>query len=365
LEGRRVVGTVSGRSAIELACHALNIGEGHEVLVPSYNCGTEIDAILYSGAATRGYRVTRSCGIDLADLQARKTSSTKAVYVIHYFGWEQPLGELLSWCQANGLLLIEDCALALFSNGATDSIGRKSDAAIYSLPKTLGCHHGGLLSLSESRAAELPELRPAESSILIAEIKRSIRSWLKERLDALAIYGVLLRLHRRSEATERPTGHDGAIPDLPPDYYFERNQHRLRALHPRAQELAVSSHWQEIARQRRANYQRLAGNMLGLRGASVLFPALSPGVCPLSLPLVTANRDRAVRDLVGRGIAALPWWAGFHRGGIEWDQFPDAIWLKQNVLTLPVHHGLVDCQLDHISASAAEVFSGFDQAESS
>jgi perosamine synthetase len=360
LEGRRVFGTVSGRSAIELACRLLGIGPGHEVLVPAYNCGTEVDAILHSGATTTGYRITRGCEIDLSDLQSRKSGRTRAVYVIHYFGWEQPLDELWIWCQANGLLLIEDCALALFSQGATGAIGRMGDVAIYSLPKTLGCQHGGLLSLPESRAVDRPNLRPADSSILVAELKRSARCWLNECLYRLGLSGAVLRLRRRSRATQRPTGHAAVLPDIPYDYYFDRNHHSQRALHPRAQALAASAQWQEITRRRRANYQQLARNLAGIRGVDVLFPELPPDVCPLSLPVVTPQRDRAVQELLARGVAALPWWAGFHRDGIEWARFPDAIWLKQNVLTLPIHHGLIDRQLDYIATCAAEVYTRGD-----
>jgi len=61
LRDRRVLGTYRGRSAVALACRLLGIGPGHEVLVPAYNCGTELDAVLHSGARIVGYRVSRRC----------------------------------------------------------------------------------------------------------------------------------------------------------------------------------------------------------------------------------------------------------------------------------------------------------------
>ena len=108
-----------GRSAVALACRLFGIGPGHEVLVPAYNCGTELDALLHSGAQVVGYQVSRKCEIDLEDLIGRRSARTRAVYFIHYFGWEQPMEELRRWCDDQGLLLIEDCALALFSKGSS------------------------------------------------------------------------------------------------------------------------------------------------------------------------------------------------------------------------------------------------------
>ena len=62
-----------------LACRLLGLEAGDEVLVPAYNCGTEIDALVYAGVKPVGYNVTRQCRIDLGDLMARKTDRTRAV----------------------------------------------------------------------------------------------------------------------------------------------------------------------------------------------------------------------------------------------------------------------------------------------
>ena len=105
--------THRGRTAVALACGMLGLAAGHEVLFPSYHCGTELDALLHAGVTPVAYRVTRQCEIDLDDLISRKTDRTRAVYLIHYFGWEQPMERLRRWCDEQGLLLIEDCALAL------------------------------------------------------------------------------------------------------------------------------------------------------------------------------------------------------------------------------------------------------------
>jgi perosamine synthetase len=353
LRDRCVVGTYRGRSAIALACRLFGIGPGHEVLVPAYNCGTELDALLYSGVRIVGYRVSRRCEIDMEDLIARRSSRTRAVYLIHYFGWEQPMDELRRWCDEQGLLLIEDCALALFSEGSSGAIGRTGDAAIFSLPKTLGFCHGGLLSIPTSRAVEISSLALPGLPTLLKEIRHSARALTHGGLEWFGIFGVLLSARRRIRRGRRLTNVNGELPRMPDDYYFNPEIYADRALHPKALEVAGSLLCEEIVRRRRTNYLWLAGALDGIPGVEPLYQQLPEGVCPLSLPLLVSNRDACVEILQARGIAALPWWAGFHRNGIEWSQFPDASWLKHNLLTLPIHQGLDDRHLTYIAETFA------------
>jgi dTDP-4-amino-4,6-dideoxygalactose transaminase len=340
---------------VALACRLLGIGPGHEVLVPAYNCGTELDAVLHSGARIVGYQVSRRCEIEMEDLIARRSSRTRAVYLIHYFGWEQPMEELRRWCQEEGLLLIEDCALALFSQGPVGTIGRTGDAAIFSLPKTLGFFHGGLLSMPASRTVEMPRLAAAGFAALMKEIRHSARAMALGRLERLGLYGNVLSARRRLRGNRQRLGADGGLPQMPGDYYFNPEIHADRALHLQACAVAGSVSCEEIVRRRRGNYLRLAAALDGIKGVRLLYHELPEGVCPLSLPLLVSNRDACVEVLQARGIAAFPWWAGFHRNGLDWSRFPEACWLKHNMLTLPVHQGLDDRHLNYMVETVAEV----------
>jgi perosamine synthetase len=355
LRGRWVIGTYRGRSAVALACCLLGVGPGHEVLVPSYNCGTEVDAVLHSGAQIVGYRVSRRCEIDMQDLIARRSSRTKAVYLIHYFGWEQSMEELRRWCDKQGLLLIEDCALALFSTGSSGSIGRTGDAAIFSLSKTLGLYHGGLLSMPTSKAVEISGLAPAGFSALLKEVLHSARAKAYGSLEWLGILGAVLFVRHHLHGNRARQDEGGDYAPMPDDYYFNPEMDANRALHPQAWTVAGLHSSDEIVRRRRSNYMRLASILDGIHGVELLHSQLPPGICPLSLPLLVSNRNACAERLQARGIAAFPWWAGFHRNSIDWSQFPEACWLKQNMLTLPVHQGMDDRHLKYVAETAAQV----------
>ena len=120
---------VRARNGIWQLIQALGLQEPDVVLVPSYNCGAELDAVLRAPATVRFYRVDRSARIDVDDLRQAIEPRTRAVIVTHYFGFPQPdlvaIGEL---CRDHGLFLIEDCAHALYSTHLGRSLGTFGDA---------------------------------------------------------------------------------------------------------------------------------------------------------------------------------------------------------------------------------------------
>jgi dTDP-4-amino-4,6-dideoxygalactose transaminase len=66
--------------------------------------------------------------------------------------------------------------------------------------------------------------------------------------------------------------------------------------------------------------------------------------------VVVENREAASIRLNEMGIMAVQWWAGFHRE-FDWAEFPEAKYLKEHVLAIPVHQQLTKQNIDHISFS--------------
>ena len=110
LSGALVYFTHKGRTAIRKACDLLGIKSGDEILAPSYNCGSEIDPLLSSGASIRLYRIKTNCQIDFDNLAKSINPKTKAIYLTHYFGFPQPIDDIKRISKETGLPLIEDCA---------------------------------------------------------------------------------------------------------------------------------------------------------------------------------------------------------------------------------------------------------------
>lgn len=363
LRDRCVLPTYRGRTAIRLACRLLGIEPEDEILFPAYSCGSELDPLIHAGLRVVGYRVSRTCEIDWADLHSKYTSRTRAVYVTHYFGWEHPLALLRQWCDERGLLLIEDCALALFSDGPSGMIGRAGDAAIFSLAKTFGTGHGALLSLARPVVAE-PVLAEAGRGVLAREFERSAKADLARVLAWARVLGPVRSILRRDRQTTSAPD-ETALAPLSDSQRFDPRVHLNRSPHPRLLQLCASVSPVEVQRRRRENYLALEQSLSDVAGIKPLFPQLPPGVTPLAYPAVTERRDELVERLLKSGVDAHPWWAGFHPTGLRWGEFPDACWLKRHVLTLPVHQYLARPDIARMAATIRRVVAQGDLRSSS
>jgi dTDP-4-amino-4,6-dideoxygalactose transaminase len=100
----------SGTAALELALRALDVGAGHDVLIPTYVCDALHHAVTRCGARpvlVDADPVTLS--LSAKDAEARLTPRTRAVIVPHAFGLAVNLAPFV----ALGVPVIEDCAQAL------------------------------------------------------------------------------------------------------------------------------------------------------------------------------------------------------------------------------------------------------------
>ena len=86
----------------------------------------------------------------------------------------------------------------------------------------------------------------------------------------------------------------------------------------------------------------------------MLIPQLPPDTCPVVFPVIVYERDRVAHDLQARGIGATPWWAGYNRN-LDWSDQAEAMALKDNVLSLPLHQFLGPAHLDHIVSQLRQV----------
>lgn len=100
----------SGSAALELALRALDVGAGHEVLIPTYVCDALHHAVVRCGAAPVLVDADpATLSLAAKDAEARLTARTRALIVPHAFGLAIDLAPFV----ALGVPVIEDCAQAL------------------------------------------------------------------------------------------------------------------------------------------------------------------------------------------------------------------------------------------------------------
>jgi hypothetical protein len=257
------------------------------------------------------------------------------VYVTHYFGRPNLVGDLVGICRQRNIKVIEDCALSLFSK----TTGCAGDAAIFSLRKSLPVSDGGVLLLRDLDCAGtgLTE-RPATGPI-VRSVLSLVKKWSQSSIWPPAAG------HREGAEMRRGS----SLPDLPASYYWPPGAVAFGASRF-ALGLLARTDPNEVIRRRRENYLHLRGRVSGASGLSLLWKEdlLEDGLCPLGLPVLVDDRRRWWRDLNAAGVAVSCWWEGYHRG-LDWSGFPEARTLKDHLLLLPVHQGLTGRHMDYIA----------------
>ncbi len=144
------VATSSGTTALHLALVALNVGEGDEVLLPTYACS----ALLHAVRAVRAVARFVDCdpfSFNMDPEAARKARSprAKALIVVHSFGLPAELDDL----KGLGLPLIEAGAQALGALHRGRPVGSVGEAAIFSFyaTKLITTGEGGMLLSNDER----------------------------------------------------------------------------------------------------------------------------------------------------------------------------------------------------------------------
>jgi dTDP-4-amino-4,6-dideoxygalactose transaminase len=101
-------------AALHLILHALALGPGDEILVPSMTFVATANCVLYVGA-TPVFVDIESVDVPLMsieDAEAKCTSRTRAVILMHYAGYLADRAGWQAFARRKGLLLIEDAAHA-------------------------------------------------------------------------------------------------------------------------------------------------------------------------------------------------------------------------------------------------------------
>jgi dTDP-4-amino-4,6-dideoxygalactose transaminase len=154
------VAVSSGTAALHLACAALGLGPGDEVIVPAFTFLATAHAPRYVGATpVLADVVAPECPtLDPADVERRITPRTKAVIAVHMCGYAADTDALSELCEHHGLHLIEDAAQAFGARvGAAPryagTVGALGCLSFFS-KKQLAVGEGGMVLTADGRLAE-------------------------------------------------------------------------------------------------------------------------------------------------------------------------------------------------------------------
>lgn len=127
----------SGTSALHAVLLAYGIGQGDEVIVPSFTFIATANAPLFVGARPVFADIEEtSYGLNPDSVRRRITPQTKAIIPVHYGGCPCLAEELKAIAEEHNLLLIEDAAESFGARRNGRQVGTFGDAAMFSLCQT-------------------------------------------------------------------------------------------------------------------------------------------------------------------------------------------------------------------------------------
>ncbi len=322
-EAEDSIAVSSCTAALHLILHALGIGPGDEVLVPSLTFVATANSVLYVGARPVFVDI-ESPEIPLMSLdeaEAKCTARTKAVILVHFGGYLADRDSWQSFARTKGLLLIEDAAHA----PGLPAAGTFGEAAAFSF-------YGN------------KNMTTAEGGAIIAR-NRSLRETIRRA-----------RSHGMTSSTRQRL--DSRSPDYDVTILgFNYRMDELRAAVGLAQ-LKRLTEWNDIRRRLSQHYRQLIAEHC----PSVLVPFTDPWpsahhLMPVILP--TAIPRQVVIDwLRKRGIQTTVHYPPVHRLTYYCDLYPDSYLPRteefaRRELTLPLHPRMTPATVELVVNSLA------------
>ena len=142
------LGLGNGTQGLHLALAALNIGFGDEVIVTPYSWISSASCILMQNAVPIFCDIEEeSFGLCPKEIEKKITDRTKAVIVVHMFGYPAKIKEISSLAKKYNIPLIEDASHAHGAQVDNKMIGNFGLISVFSLHqrKSLSAGDGGII----------------------------------------------------------------------------------------------------------------------------------------------------------------------------------------------------------------------------
>ncbi len=153
--------TTSCTHATELTALLADIGEGDEVIMPSYTFVSTADAFVLRGAKAVFVDIRPdTMNIDENLIEAAVTERTKAIAVVHYAGVGCEMDRIMDIAKRHGLFVIEDAAQGIMASYKGRALGAIGDFGCFSFHETknYSMGEGGALLIRDKKYIEDAEI---------------------------------------------------------------------------------------------------------------------------------------------------------------------------------------------------------------
>ena len=154
LNVKHVAGVGNGLDAIRMILEGWGIGPGDEVIVPGFTFYATWLAVMQVGATPVFVDVeSASANLNPELLSAALSLRTKAIIVVHLYGWTASMHPILEFAKQHGIKLLEDSAQAHGAKLDGRLAGSFGDAAAFSFYPTKnlgGLGDGGAVATNDA-----------------------------------------------------------------------------------------------------------------------------------------------------------------------------------------------------------------------
>ena len=156
--GRRFgIAVSNGSGALDIAVQALNIGEGDEVIMPTFTIISPAQSLVRAGAKPVLVDSDPSTfNMNVTQIESKITPKTRAILVVHIYGLPVDMDPILDLCKKYNLYLIEDAAEAHGQTYKGKMCGSFGNISIFSFypNKHITTGEGGMLLTDNPELAD-------------------------------------------------------------------------------------------------------------------------------------------------------------------------------------------------------------------
>ena len=147
----------SGTAALCTAMAACGIGAGDEVIIPPFTFVATFEAVLQAGAIPVFSEIDETLCLNPDRLEAVLTPRTRAVVPVHMCGAMARIDEIKTFCDNNGLILLEDACQSLGATFRKKHLGTFGKAGCFSFDavKTVTCGEGGAVITDDPKVYDI------------------------------------------------------------------------------------------------------------------------------------------------------------------------------------------------------------------
>ena len=153
----RGIAVCNGTAALEVGLYAAGVGEGDEVIMPSFTIiSCALAAIRLGAVPVLVDADPETWGMDVGAVEARITPRTKAIMPVHIYGHPVDMDPILALARERGLVVIEDAAEVHGAEYKGRRCGSMGDVSVWSFyaNKIITTGEGGMVLTSSPEMAD-------------------------------------------------------------------------------------------------------------------------------------------------------------------------------------------------------------------